>query len=58
MAHKSKNAPEEFRVTTTPMLSFKDASAAIEFYKEAFGAVKITRMVDDSNGKVTHAEIG
>ncbi len=57
MANKSKNIPEEFRVTTTPMLSFKDASAAIEFYEKAFGAVEITRLVDASNGKVTHAEI-
>ena len=35
MANKSKEIPEEYRVTTTPMLSFKDASAAIEFYEKA-----------------------
>jgi len=57
MANKSKEISEEYRVTTTPMVSFKDASAAIEFYKMAFGAFEITRLVDDSNGKVTHAKI-
>jgi PhnB protein len=57
MANKLENIPEEFRVTITPMLSFKDALAAIEFYKKAFGAVEITRMVDHSNDKVTHAEV-
>lgn len=57
MTNKSKNSSDNFRITTTPMLSFKDAMAAIEFYKKAFGAVEVTRLVDDSNRKVTHAEI-
>jgi PhnB protein len=39
-----------------PYLSVKDASAAIEFYKKAFGAREVMRFVDDQ-GKIGHAEI-
>jgi PhnB protein len=39
-----------------PYLSLKDASAAIEFYKKAFGAKEVMRFVDDQ-GKIGHAEI-
>jgi len=37
-------------------LSFDDAAAAIEFYKQAFGAEELMRM-EESNGKVGHAEM-
>ena len=42
--------------TITPYLRIRDAAAAIEFYKKAFGATQI--MCDlDEQGKVRHAEI-
>ena len=40
----------------TAYLIFPDASAAIDFYKRAFGAVEIFRM-PGSGGKIMHAEI-
>lgn len=42
------------RVST--YLCFKNASAAIEFYKEAFGAKELMRLAEPS-GKMGHAEI-
>lgn len=42
--------------TFTPYLLIDGAAAAIEFYKEAFGAEEILRM-DAPGGKVGHAEI-
>lgn len=38
-----------------PMLNFKAAPHAIQFYKSAFDAVEILRMED--NGKIVHAEL-
>jgi PhnB protein len=40
----------------TPYLCAKGAGQAIEFYKQAFGAAEIVRLIDDS-GRVSHAEI-
>ena len=40
--------------TITPHLVCKDASAAIEFYKEAFGAVEVDRLAGPG-GKLMHA---
>jgi PhnB protein len=40
----------------SPMLAIRDAAAAMEFYKRAFGAVEVMRMAD-SDGKVVHGEI-
>ncbi len=40
----------------TPYLAIKDASSAIEFYKQAFGAVEVSR-ITDTDGRVGHAEI-
>ena len=51
---RAKPIPEGYH-TVTPYLCCKDAAAAIEFYKEAFGATEILRM--DNQGKVGHAEI-
>jgi PhnB protein len=42
--------------TVTPYLIVKDASAAIDFYKKAFGATEVMRM-NGPNDKVMHAEI-
>jgi PhnB protein len=50
-----KPIPEGFH-TVTPMLALSDASAAIEFYKKAFGATELYRLTEPS-GKIGHAEI-
>jgi PhnB protein len=42
--------------TITPYISIRDAAAAIEFYKRAFGAAELMRDVGP-DGKVRHAEI-
>jgi PhnB protein len=42
--------------TITPYLTFRDTLKAIEFYKEAFGAIEKVRLPDDQ-GKMSHAEI-
>lgn len=42
--------------TLTPLLTFKDASKALTFYKEAFGAKELYRLCEPS-GKIGHAEI-
>ena len=51
---KVKPIPEGYH-SVTPYLCCKDAAAAIEFYKKAFGATEVLRMED--KGKVGHAEI-
>ena len=51
---KVKPIPEGYH-TVTPYLCCKDAAAAIEFYKKAFGATEVMRMED--KGKVGHAEL-
>lgn len=50
-----KPIPEGFH-TVTPHLSIKDAAAAIEFYKKAFGAQEMMRLSGPA-GMVMHAEI-
>ncbi|MGH7490570.1 MAG: VOC family protein [Bryobacteraceae bacterium] len=42
--------------SVTPYLILKSAAAAIDFYKEAFGAAEIMRHAD-ADGRVRHAEI-
>lgn len=42
--------------TATPYLTIKDAAAALDFYKRAFGATEVMRMTTP-DGKVGHAEI-
>jgi PhnB protein len=42
--------------SVTPYLSIKDAANAIEFYKRAFGATELFRLVAPS-GEIGHAEI-
>jgi PhnB protein len=41
----------------SPALVVNDAAAAIEFYKKAFGAEELYRLIDPESGKVGHAEI-
>ena len=51
----SKAIPDGYRAAT-PYLIVNDAARAMEFYKAAFGATEVVRLVD-ANGKVMHAEI-
>lgn len=41
----------------TPLLTVKPASEAIAFYKDAFGAEELYRLVDPSDGRIGHAEL-
>src|SRR4051794_9753539 len=50
-----KPIPEGYH-SITPYLIIKGASAAIDFYKKAFGATEVLRM-DGPNGQVMHAEL-
>jgi PhnB protein len=47
--------PEGFH-TLTPYLAVDDAAAAIDFYKQAFGAEEEVRMPMD-DGKIAHAQL-
>ena len=47
--------PEGYH-SLTPYLVVEDASKAIEFYKEAFGAEEVVRM-PGPDGKIAHAEL-
>lgn len=50
-----KPIPEGYH-SITPYLYLRDAAAAIEFYKEAFGAIELFRL-PMPNGTIGHAEI-
>ena len=50
-----KPIPEGYN-SVTPVLAVEDATAAIEFWKRAFGAKERLRM-DGPDGKIAHAEI-
>jgi PhnB protein len=41
----------------TPYFSVSDGAKAIEFYKVAFGATELYRLVDPQSGKIGHAEL-
>jgi PhnB protein len=47
--------PEGYH-TVTPYLIVHNAAAAIEFYKDAFGAEEMLRL-DLPNGRIAHAEV-
>ena len=55
MATKVKPIPDGYH-TATPYLIINGASAAIDYYKKAFGAKEIFRM-PQPDGKIGHAEI-
>lgn len=55
MTNKVNPIPEGYH-TATPYLIVRDAAAALEFYKKAFGATELFRM-PTPDGKVGHAEI-
>ena len=52
---KASHIPTGFH-TANACLVVKDAPAAIEFYKEAFGATELMRL-DDPSGNIIHAQI-
>ena len=55
MANTMKPIPEGYH-SVTPYMICKGAAEAIEFYKNAFGAVEVMRMAGP-NGRIGHAEI-
>jgi PhnB protein len=55
MSGEANPVPEGFH-TLTPYMTIKGASDAIEFYKQAFGAVETFRWADP-DGRVRHAEV-
>jgi len=55
MANQVKAIPDGYH-SVTPYLIIDDASAAIDFYKKAFGAVELFRMAQP-DGRIGHAEI-
>ena len=55
MATATADSAKSIRTHITPYLCVKGGERALEFYKEAFGAVEIMRVMDDQ-GRVSHAE--
>ena len=55
MSSQTQAAPTPVRQTAIPRLRIKSAAAAIEFYKQAFGAREILRFV--GHGQIAHAEL-
>jgi PhnB protein len=55
MANEVKPIPDGCE-GAAPYLCVNDASAAIEFYKKAFGATEVYRLAEPG-GKIPHAEI-
>jgi PhnB protein len=55
MASSAKAVPR-VRTAVTPYLSIKGAAAAIEFYKKAFGAKEVLRLMQP-DGRIGHAEM-
>lgn len=55
MASSTMAAPEP-RTSATPYLSIRNAAAAIEFYKKAFGATEEMRLMQP-DGRVGHVQI-
>ncbi len=40
-----------------PAIAVRDGAQAIDFYKKAFGAVELYRLIDPESGKIGHAEL-
>ncbi len=40
-----------------PALAVRDAAQAIAFYRQAFGAKELYRLIDSESGKIGHAEL-
>src|SRR5260221_14302169 len=56
MTDKVKPIPDGFH-TLTPHLIVKDCPQAIEYYKKAFGAQELERMLDHEGKSIIHAEL-
>jgi uncharacterized glyoxalase superfamily protein PhnB len=56
MARATRPIPEGYH-TITPHLVVRDAAAAIEFYKKAFGATERGRMPGPDGKTIIHAEL-
>ena len=56
MTTTANHAPTGIR-GATPYLAAKNAAAAIEFYRRAFGAVEIGESYVEPSGRVGHAEL-
>src|SRR5689334_16709157 len=48
--------PERYRNAVVPHIYVSGADAAVEFYKDAFGAEELFRIASP-NGKIVHAEL-
>ena len=55
MTKKANPIPEGYN-TVTPYLIVNDGAAALEFYRNAFGATELYRM-ESPEGRIAHAEI-
>jgi PhnB protein len=55
MPQAVQNPPQGYH-TLTPYMTVRNARAAIDFYKKAFGAEKLLQL-DMADGSVAHAEI-
>jgi PhnB protein len=55
MPNAVRPIPEGYH-SITPQITCRDAAKAIEFYKNVFGAVELSRMPDPS-GRIMHAEL-
>jgi PhnB protein len=53
---KVRPTPEGFS-TVTPSLTVNDAAAAIDFYRQAFGAVELSRAAAPDGKKIWHADL-
>jgi PhnB protein len=56
MTETTSAGPARYRTTVTPYLCATDAMAAIEFYRQAFGA-EVTLLLPDAQGRVSHATL-
>ena len=54
-ANQIESSPQP-SITLSPHLCYRDAAAAIDFYKRAFGATEVMRLTEPS-GKIGHAEL-
>ena len=55
MPQAVQNPPQGYH-TLTPYMTVRNARAAIDFYKKAFGAEKVLQL-DTADGTIAHAEI-
>jgi len=51
-----KSIPDRYQYSVIPHIFINGASAAIDFYKQAFFAIEVFR-ISQPNGQIVHAEI-